>query len=86
MNPDPESLAKAIEMTWEAIPYLPQDPMLRVYLAELLLEANDPAGAAAQLDEAVRLNAELELDPLSQFNDEQRDRVSRARRRAQAAE
>ena len=86
MNPDPESLAMAIEMTWEAIPYLPQDPMLRVYLAELLLEANDPAGAAAQLDEAVRLNAELELDPLSQFNDEQRDRVSRARRRAQAAE
>ena len=79
---DEPSLQVAIDATWEAVTYLPYDPMLRVNLAELLLEAGDPSGAAAQLDEAVRLDGDLELDPLAQFSDAEKTRIERARKRA----
>ena len=83
---DEQSLKVAIEATWEEIPFLPYDPMQRVILAELLLEAGDPAGAAAQLDEAQRLDAALELDPLAQFTESERARLQRARQRAGSAD
>lgn len=83
---DEASLNAAIDATWMEVSYQPYAPMPRVRLAELFLEVGNPVGAAAQLDEAERLNMMLELDPLAQFGDADQARIERARERARLAE
>ncbi|MCH2162010.1 MAG: hypothetical protein MK085_09080 [Phycisphaerales bacterium] len=82
----PETLETALRATRTAVEYRPFDPMLRLYLAELLLEKGDNASAMIELDEAERLDEALHLDPLVQFTPAERARLVRARDQAQSSQ
>ncbi len=83
---DVASRDDAIEATWDEIPWRPYDPELRIILAELLLQSGDAVGAAAQLEEGIRLDALRDLDPLARFSQEKLEAIEELRARLSAAE